>query len=382
MSSSYTVIHDAIHGPIEVSGRIKKIIDHPVFERCNYIMQTGLAYRVFPSSTHTRKIHQIGTYYITHKLLEHLKTYAYIPEKTQELIEIGALVHDLGHGPGSHVFDKCVIPNMIADDMIDDTNPWTEHENRSIDLLKYISKDIQLNEHDVSFVSEVIEPTSRENRWEFSIVNNTIHGIDTDKLDYILRDSHMIGLKTRIDLSSIILHSRIINDEICFDKEIQDVLREVIFARYQIHRRLNDANVCKFDLTFSDMCCSNDLYREITEIMNTNDCKRFCNLTDGYILNRASRAKVQAFNNRDSYIPIETLVTKTLDEVDHVAVKYANKPEFKILTNKMKICRNNNVLSGIRFYDRKTMKIFQVSQSSIDSFPSQEYITHVYKKQI
>lgn len=377
--SSYTVIHDAIHGSIEVKGKIKKIIDHPIFERCNYIQQTGLAYRVYPSSTHSRKIHQIGTYYITHCLIEHLKKYEYIPNQIQELIEIGALIHDIGHGPGSHAFDDILIKNMIANGDIYEEHSWTEHEMRSIDILRYIANDINLNDEDVNFISEVIEPTGLNNSWEFTIVNNTIHGIDTDKLDYILRDSHMIGLKTRIDLNSIILHSRLINNTICFDKEIQDVLREVVFARFQIHRRLNDINVCKFDLSFADICCHEPIYSEIVDIINKKDCLRFSKLTDCYVLQHGDANMIKLFNSRDTYIPIDSFTSKTLEEVCVKTKKYQNK-EYKILTNKLKICKNNNVLSNIRFYDRKTNEIIEISQSSIDSFPSFEFLTHIYLK--
>ena len=378
--SEYTVIHDAIHGPIEVRGKIKKIIDHPVFERCNYIFQTGLAYRVFPSGTHTRKIHQIGTYFITHQLLNHLSKFYPITDKIKELIEIGALIHDIGHGPGSHAFDSVVLTELVADGVIDENNSWVDHENRSISLLNYIADDIGLDDADIVFISEVIEPSTSQKNWEFSIVNNNLNGFDTDKLDYILRDSHMIGLKTKIDLNSIILHSRIIDNEICYDKEIQDVLREVVFARYQIHRRLNDSNVCKFDLSFGDICLSEPIYSQLIEIVKTHNCEEFCKITDSYILQNGDKEKVDAFNSRDSYIPIESFVTKNLEETVERTKKYADDTKYKILNNKIKICKNGNILSNISFYDRKTMKKCEVSQSLIDSVPSFEILTHIYEK--
>ena len=51
-----SLIHDPIHGDIKVSAIAKKIIDHPYFDRAHYIYQTGIAYRIYPSATHSRKV--------------------------------------------------------------------------------------------------------------------------------------------------------------------------------------------------------------------------------------------------------------------------------------------------------------------------------------
>ena len=109
------MIHDPIYGDIILSEWAIKIIDHPYFNRTQNIYQTGTAYKVFPSATHTRKAHMIGTYAITHKLLSHLQESVDISDRKKELIAIGALCHDIGHGPGSHGFDKHVIKQLIKD---------------------------------------------------------------------------------------------------------------------------------------------------------------------------------------------------------------------------------------------------------------------------
>ena len=85
-------IHEPIHGEIKLSELALKIIDHPYYDRTHYIYQTGTAYKVFPSATHSRKVHMIGTYGMTKNLLDNLSQTHRIDEHTKELIAIGGYV--------------------------------------------------------------------------------------------------------------------------------------------------------------------------------------------------------------------------------------------------------------------------------------------------
>jgi hypothetical protein len=374
-----TIIHDPIHGEIELSEMAMQIIDHPYFERTNYIYQTGTAYRVYPSATHTRKMHMIGTYSITRKLLENLsKTYP-INEHTIELISIGALCHDLGHGPGSHVFDKHVVSKMVRDGCIDEEHPWIEHEKRSIYLFSEIVKDLKLplTTEDVKFVNNVIEPQKGDKRWQFSIVNNNQHGIDTDKLDYILRDSYMMGLKVTINADALIKSSRILNEQWSFDSNISDVLREVVYVRYRIHRLLNESNVVKFDLSWRDVMTHGTMYEYLTEIFVNLDYEGFCNLTDGYIIHNGDSCLVKKFNERHTYEPIST----TTDRHKHIVIKDEGDFSVENLKLTIKVCKTEgDCLAYIPFYDHKTGKQCVIPKTTVDSaYPSHEYIVHKYK---
>lgn len=375
-----TIVHDPIHGEIELSDIAMKIIDHPHFERTNYIYQTGTAYRVYPSATHTRKMHMIGTYSITRKLLEHLSKTHPIDSHTIELISIGALCHDLGHGPGSHVFDKHVVNQMVTDGVISKHHVWVDHESRSIWIFRKLVEDLKLpfTENDISFVSNVIEPSEpTDNRWQFSIVNNNQHGIDTDKLDYILRDSYMMGLKITINTDALIKSSRIIDGVWTFDSQISDVLREVVYVRYRIHRLLNQANLVKFDLSWRDIMTNGTMYEHLCDIFKTLDCDEFCKLTDGFIMHCGDDELIERFNNRDTYKPIET---KT-DKKRHQNFDYELNTESINLT--IKVCKKEgDCLAYIPFYDHKTGQKCLVEKTAVDTaYPEYEYISHKYEKQ-
>lgn len=65
------IIRDVIHGDIEFDDKIKQILNCPEFQRLHRIHQLSCEYLVFPTATHTRFSHSIGTYHVMKKLIEH-----------------------------------------------------------------------------------------------------------------------------------------------------------------------------------------------------------------------------------------------------------------------------------------------------------------------
>ncbi len=143
------LFHCNIHGPIRISNIALKIIETQEFQRLRNIKQMGASFYVFPSATHSRFEHSIGVYHLTGKLLDVLKskypnkiynTYELnnimLNDYHTELIKIGGLCHDIGHGPYSHLFDL-VMKNC-------DIGEFDEHENRSCELVKIICQKTKL----------------------------------------------------------------------------------------------------------------------------------------------------------------------------------------------------------------------------------------------
>jgi HD superfamily phosphohydrolase len=145
------------------------IVDTPEFQRLRYIKQLSTCYFVYPNAVHTRFEHSLGTYQICKKMLHNLKKNSskkeldiiynipelqerldnnnddylsniinnndYLDDFIIELVCIGGLCHDLGHGPFSHLFDDNFLKNKAN---ITEENKY--HEHRSCKLLEKIIK--------------------------------------------------------------------------------------------------------------------------------------------------------------------------------------------------------------------------------------------------
>ena len=128
----FKTIFDTIHGYIKLSNLACDIIDTVEFQRLKDLHQLGTCYFVFPSATHTRFEHSLGVYHLAGRLVDciakrtpltdmhkylsdipELKDYLQLKQippyqlddYIRECIKIAGLIHDLGHGVFSHLFD-------------------------------------------------------------------------------------------------------------------------------------------------------------------------------------------------------------------------------------------------------------------------------------
>lgn len=187
-SSKIKKIFCPIHGFIEIRPHILEIVDTYEFQRLRNLKQLGAAHYVFPSATHTRFSHSIAVGHLARKMIESIKKvqpYLDIKERMIELVEIGGLIHDLGHGPFSHLWDHYVISKEDK-----------EHEERSCDILKdMISKyNLHISDDEYKIICQIINPSGEfKYHWYYQIVANKRCQLDVDKIDYIQRDSFYLG---------------------------------------------------------------------------------------------------------------------------------------------------------------------------------------------
>lgn len=181
-------IYDTIHGFIPINENIQKIIDTPEFQRLRDLKQLGATNYVFPSANHTRFEHSIAVSHLGKKMIENIKKnqpYLSISKRDIELIEIAGLIHDIGHGPFSHLWDHYVI-----------LKGEKEHEERGCDIFKNMIEKYNLDISDEEFeiICELINPSKENvNKWYYQIIANKQCQLDVDKIDYIQRDSFYIG---------------------------------------------------------------------------------------------------------------------------------------------------------------------------------------------
>ncbi|MCI4324180.1 MAG: HD domain-containing protein, partial [Thermoplasmata archaeon] len=94
-------IYDPVHGPMRLAGASLELIGHPAFQRLWGIRQTGCAHLVFPGANHTRLEHSLGVRHVAGRIATRLE----LDPEASELLQVGGLLHDLGHAPFSHTLD-------------------------------------------------------------------------------------------------------------------------------------------------------------------------------------------------------------------------------------------------------------------------------------
>ena len=201
------IFRDPIHNVINLDTKDKatnnllvQLIDSKEFQRLRSLKQLGFAYLVYPSATHTRFEHSLGVAFLTKKFIEHIigireRILGYHPEESAErkkfvaffdqteqdknLAIVAALLHDIGHGPLSHVLEK--FTNGIKHE------DWT----REI-ILGNTEVNSRLKEYNSEYPQKVCDLLTNANHT--SPVAKILAGqIDVDRIDYMLRDAHMTG---------------------------------------------------------------------------------------------------------------------------------------------------------------------------------------------
>lgn len=295
------IIRDNIWGDIMVSDVALRWIDTEEFQRLHSIKQTGLAYRVFPTATCTRFAHSLGAYHVTKLILQHIRFHqpqvmADLGEDIPEWICLAGLLHDIGHGPFSHLFDSYL-------HLIGVNSEWSNHENRSIDMISMMNTKYQFGMDDaVAFIRKLIQPSETDTKhWYSHIVHNPWECIDTDKMDYLVRDNHQFGLCMTIDIHRILGHCRVIDDTLCFSNKVQDELWNLFLIRHRLHSSIyRHPRITKFEKEVQCMLILMQDKEHFRQSIVDKDMTAFLRWTDPYILMHADTVKVREFDTRAS----------------------------------------------------------------------------------
>src|SRR4051812_14524614 len=106
------IYRDSVHNIIRVNtdsdeGRlIVSLIDTPEFQRLRRIRQLGLAYFAYQGAEHSRFTHSLGAFHLAARMIAKLRLTYKISEEHQTAVRVAALLHDIGHGPFSHVIES------------------------------------------------------------------------------------------------------------------------------------------------------------------------------------------------------------------------------------------------------------------------------------
>ncbi|RWZ58929.1 HD domain-containing protein [Halobacillus fulvus] len=220
--SEEKVFKDPVHRYVHVRDRvIWDLIGTSEFQRLRRIKQLGTSYLTFHGAEHSRFNHSLGVYEIVRRIIENFRDREHWNEKERLLCLSAALLHDLGHGPFSHSFEKVF---------------KLDHED--------FTQAIILGDTEVHQVLEKVEPgfpkkvadvinKTYENKLVVSLISSQI---DADRMDYLQRDAYFTGVSYgHFDMERILRVMRPMEDQVVIKESGMHAVEDYIMSRYQMY---------------------------------------------------------------------------------------------------------------------------------------------------
>jgi HD superfamily phosphohydrolase len=208
------IINDPVYGFINIpGGTIFDIVEHSYFQRLRRIKQLGLTYLVYPGAVHTRFQHAIGSMYLISLAIDVIKSKGHeITQEEAEASKIAILLHDIGHGPFSHVLESCITPGL-------------SHEELSLFFMQELNKEFNGK---LDLAIKIFR-----NSYHKKFLHQLISGqLDMDRLDYLRRDTFFTGVTEGIVGSErIIKMLEVVDDNLVVESKGIYSIEKFLIAR-------------------------------------------------------------------------------------------------------------------------------------------------------
>ncbi|MBR1838874.1 MAG: HD domain-containing protein [Bacteroidaceae bacterium] len=224
------IINDPVYGFTTVPrGMLCDIIAHPWFQRLSRIRQLGMSAMVYPGAQHTRAAHSIGAFHLMQEALRGLMERGeFLFASEVEAAEAAILLHDVGHGPFSHVLESTLLDGASHEDI---SLKMMEVMNREMQGALTLSIQIFKDEHPKLFLHELISSQ-----------------LDVDRLDYLNRDSFFCGVREgAVGADRLIAMMRIVDGHLAVDAKglytVENYLtsRRVMYWQVYLHKTVVSA---------------------------------------------------------------------------------------------------------------------------------------------
>lgn len=212
------IINDPVHGFIKIPrGLLLDIVRHPLMQRLTRIKQLGMSSFVYPGAQHTRFQHSLGAYYLTTEALLTLSQKGiFIFDSEAEAVEAAILMHDIGHGPFSHVLENTLVKDIT-------------HEEISLRMMQSINNDLggQLN------LALMIFKDKYPKHFLHQIISSQL---DMDRLDYLCRDSFFTGVQEgTVGCARILKMLNVADDELVIEHKGRYSIENYLTSRRSMY---------------------------------------------------------------------------------------------------------------------------------------------------
>ena len=177
MANKRKIINDPVFGFLSIpNDLIYDVLQHPYVQRLNRIRQLGLSYLVYPGATHSRFGHSLGAMHLMQEAIRSLRLKGVdITEQEETAAMIAILLHDIGHGPFSHVLEHTIVDGVT-------------HEDISLLMMLRINEDL----HGQLDTAIAIFKNEYPKHFLHQLISSQL---DVDRMDYLCRDSFFAGVQ-------------------------------------------------------------------------------------------------------------------------------------------------------------------------------------------
>ncbi|WP_408998398.1 HD domain-containing protein [Syntrophus buswellii] len=398
-------IRDPVFNFIRLTGTEADIVNSSVFQRLRGIRQLAFANLVYPGALHTRFEHSLGVCHVTDLMAKALDVSA----EERDLLRLSALLHDIGHGPFSHISEDIL---EIYSDKREPDNTYKIHESITGDIIKQ-SEELNryIRQSDIDKIIKILGSGYGD-----PLLHSIVSGpLDADKQDYLLRDSYFCGVKYGVfDLNQLHRELRWVEDDVegkylMISKDGVHAVEQFVLAKYyitnQVYRHrvrlitdqmLVRAITCGIDHDKIDSL--QDLYtyksdqKYLEEYLLWDDSKFMVTLTDDKFKGKECHDLLTRLKNRNLFKRIYQKQIKELPEVCRLYLSGISKPKNKVLRAKLEshlwehVCKlvsekcNGNITCSpnnsnyLIVYDYKIKSVREMSRNDEASIPVEKGI--------
>lgn len=290
-------IRDSVHKYVDFTEVEGKLIDTPPVQRLRRIKQLAGANLTYASGEHTRFPHSLGVMHLSGRMAEKLHLDGFLEKDDIQKVRIAGLLHDVGHGPFSHMFEEVLA--KYSDRTHEDLTRWVINETIVSDIIE-----------DFGFSSEEVAQLAIGKSSSDPLLNQIISGyFDADVMDYLTRDSINTGVEYGLfDLERLIDSLEVVDGRLVMNSAALFTLESFYFARYMMfkavyfHRTVRSAGVM--------IAKAMDLSNRLLKFTSFSELKDFIKLDDHYIIYmilsseaddrdiRVAKELVEGFQNR------------------------------------------------------------------------------------
>ncbi len=288
MVNKRKIINDPVFGFLSIpNDLIYDVLQHPYVQRLNRIRQLGLSYLVYPGAMHSRFGHSLGAMHLMQEAIQSLRLKGVAitaEEETSAMIAI--LLHDIGHGPFSHVLEHTLVDGVTHEDI-----SLLMMQRINEDLYKWRVESLELREVEESKV-ESKKPLDTaiaifKNEYPKHFLHQLISSqLDVDRMDYLCRDSFFTGVQEGRVASERLLKMLDVRD----DKLVVQIKGIYSVEKFLVARRLmywqvylHKTSVAAEQHLIKILSRAKELARQITE-HRTQSTDLFCSPALRYFL--------------------------------------------------------------------------------------------------